>query len=112
MFSLFKKDKNSPEVPEWASFFKCSEYGNFLKAIDHYFNQKSIAYELGNGMLTAGSNGFGFTTLGLTNVAQVCKQDKARNYNNIVSEHFDAMVRANRFDDEFKQIVHDFNKVK
>jgi hypothetical protein len=112
MFSLFKKDKNSPEVPEWASFFKGSEYDNFLKAIDHYFSQKNIEYELGNGMLTTGSNDFGFTTLGLTNVAQVCNQDKARNYENIVSEHFDAMVRANRFDEEFKQIVHDFSKVK
>lgn len=112
MFSFFKKNNNSPEVPEWASFLNGSEYSNFLKAIENYFNKKSIAYELGDGKLTAGSNGFGFGTLGLTNVAQVCKQDKARNYNNIVSEHFDALVRANRFDEEFNQIVDDFSKVR
>lgn len=112
MFSLFKKNKDKPEVPEWASFFNGSEYSDFLKAIDNYFNKNKITYELGDGMLTAGENNFGFTTLGLTNVAQVCKQDKPRNYDNIVSEHFESMVRANLFDAEFKKIVHDFDKVK
>jgi hypothetical protein len=111
MFSFFK-NKNNREVPEWASFFNESEYSTFLKAIDDYFNKKKITYEPGDGLLTVGANDFGFTNLGLTNVAQVCKQDKPSNYSNIVSRHFEAMIRANHFDAEFKKIVHDFDKVK
>ena len=112
MFSIFKKNKDNPEVPEWASFFDSREYNNFLKAIDNYFNKKKITYELGEGMLTTSANDFGFSNLGLTNVAQVCKHDKPRNYSNIVSEHFDSMVRANQFEAAFSKIVHDFDKVK
>jgi hypothetical protein len=112
MFSFFKKSKNNPEVPEWASFFNESEYSDFLKAIENYFNKKNVTYELGEGVLTVGANDFGFTSLGLTNVAQVCKQDKPTNYHNLVSSHFESMVRANLFDAEFKKIVHDFEKVK
>ena len=112
MFSLFKKNKDNPEVPEWASFFKASEYSDFLKAIDNYFTKNKIAYELHDGMVSTGANDFGFTTLGLTNVAQVCKKEKPRNYHHIVSEHFDSMVRANRFEAEFNKIVHDFEKIE
>lgn len=112
MFSIFKRYKDNQEVPEWASFFNGNEYSDFLKAVDNYFNKKKITYELGDGMITTGVNDFGFNNLGLTNLAQVCKQDKPRNYGSIVSEHFDSMVRANQFDTEFNKIVHDFDNVK
>jgi hypothetical protein len=112
MFSIFKRYKDNQEVPEWASFFNGSEYSDFLKAVDNYFNKKKITYELGDGMIMTGVNDFSFNNLGLTNLAQVCKQDKPRNYGSIVSEHFDSMVRANQFDTEFNKIVHDFDNVK
>lgn len=102
----------NPRVPEWASFFDTYEYSDFINAIDNYFRKKEITYELGDGMLTAGANDFGLDVLGLSNVAQVCRQDNPKNYNNIVSGHFDAMIRANIFANEFKMIVHDVNKIK
>ncbi len=112
MFSLFKQKQENPEVPEWAAFFDCNEYNDFLKAINNYFKRKKITYELGDGMLTAGANPFGFNNIGLMNVAQICKQNKQRNYSKIVSDHFDSMLRANKFETEFNKIVHDFEKVK
>ncbi|GHN01807.1 hypothetical protein WSM22_32960 [Cytophagales bacterium WSM2-2] len=112
MFSIFKRNKDNSGVPEWASFFNESEYSDFLKAIDKYFNKKKITYQLGDGILTIGANDFGSNKLGLINVAQVCKQDELKNYNGIVFEHFESMVRASLFDAEFRKIVHDFDKVK
>lgn len=111
MFSLFKKN-NNPEVPEWASFFNAGEYSEFLKAIANYFNKKKITYEMGDGILTVTVKDFGATNLGLMNVAQACKRSGIENYNNIVSDHFNTLVKANLFDAEFKRIVDDFDKVK
>jgi len=112
MFSRFKRSKNSVEVPEWASFFNDHQYGKFIKAIDRYFYDNNITYILGDGMLTAGPNDFGFDKMGLTNVAQVCKLDDPRSYDDTVKRHFDAFVSANAFDKEFKSFSHDFEQVK
>jgi len=112
MFSLFKHKSENPEVPEWAAFFSSSEYSEFINAINNYFKKKNVTYELGDGMLSTGENIFGFASIGLINVAQVCKQNKQRNYRKIVSEHFDSMVSAYQFEMEFNKIVHDFDKVK
>jgi len=111
MFSLFKKNSN-PEVPEWASFFNAGEYSEFLKAIANYFNKKKITYELGDGILIVTVKDFGATNLGLMNVAQACKRNRIESYNNIISDHFDTLVKANLFNAEFQKIVDDFDKVK
>jgi hypothetical protein len=112
IFSLFKKEKEKQEVPEWASFFNKNEYNEFLSAIEEYFYSKNITYNLGDGFLTAGPNDFGFSTLGLTNVAQVCKLDKPKSFKEIVKEHFETLIRTNQFDKEFKKGIHDYEKIK
>jgi len=112
MFSIFKRKKENPNVPEWASFFKENEYSEFLKSIDDYFANRKINYGLSDGMLTLDADDFGCNSLGLTNVAQVCKQDAPKNYKEIVSAHFDSMIRAHQFDTGFKQIVHDYDKIQ
>ena len=111
MFSFFKR-KNKPEVPEWASFFSPDEYSKFLKAIEKYFYQKNVTYTLGDGMINAGPNDFGFNILGLTNVAQVCKFDDNRSYNEVVSQHFETMLRVNEFDKDFNKIIDDYEQIK
>lgn len=112
MFSFFKKKSTLPDVPGWASFFEAGEYQQFIRSVERYFEKKKITYSLGDGVLIAGTNGFGFDQLGLVNVAQVCKQDKLGNYSAIVSEHFDCMIRAKSFDALFDSMVNDFDKVK
>ncbi|HEY8781917.1 MAG TPA: hypothetical protein VIM16_09900 [Mucilaginibacter sp.] len=112
MFSLFKRNKEKAAVPKWASFFNKNEYNEFLDALEDYFYAKNVTYNLGDGQINAGPNDFGFSTLGLTNVAQVCKLDKLKNYKEKVTEHFEALIRTNQFDKEFKKIIHDFEQVK
>lgn len=112
MFSIFKKNKDNPKVPEWASFFSVNEFNHFLNAIEDYFSKKKIIYVLGDGMLSVKENDFGFNDMGLTNVAQVCKQDNPKNYRAIVFEHFESMIRANNFDLEFKKTIYEYDKIK
>ena len=112
MFSIFKRKKENHNVPEWASFFKENEYSEFLKSIEGYFANKKISFGLSDGILTLATDEFGCRELGLMNVAQVCKQDTPKHYKKIVSDHFDTMIRAHQFDTEFKQIVHDYDKIQ
>lgn len=112
MFSFFKKKTDDNEIPEWASFFDNKEYSAFINELDNYFKSLNIGYELSDGQVEVETNEFGFNVLGLINVAQVCKQEEKKYYKEIITEHFSAMIRANKFDKEFEKIADDFEKVK
>lgn len=112
MFSLFKKKNSDSNIPNWASFFDSSEYSTFIDEVDNYFKKLNIPYEISNGIVDVSENDFGFSNLGLINVAQICKQEKPKLYKGIVTEHFDSMVRAHKFDQEFKRIADNFEEVK
>ena len=104
MKSFFKKKTNETNVPEWASFFDNNEYSLFIEEVENYFKNLNIQYELADGELFAEENEFGFSNLGLVNLAQVCKQDKPKYYKEIISEHFSSLIRAIQFDKEFSKI--------
>jgi hypothetical protein len=110
MLSIFKRKNNNQEVPEWASFFDKKEYATFINGINSYF--KNYSFHLEDGVVKVDSDDFGFENLGLTNVAQVCKQSRKGNYKRIISEHFNSMIRTHKFEKEFKKIEKDFDKVK
>ncbi|TFF38773.1 hypothetical protein [Mucilaginibacter psychrotolerans] len=111
MFSFLKR-KKQPEVPNWASFFKPDEYTSFLKEIEKYFYDKNITYIMGDGEIVAGPNDFEFDRLGLVNVAQMCKFDEDRTYSQVVNDHFETMIRANKFDKEFRKVIGNYEEVK
>lgn len=112
MFSFFKKKADSTNVPEWASFFNGNEYAVFITEIDKYFKKLNIPYQISDGQILVNQNEFGFGNMGLVNVAQVCKQGKAGHYTKIITEHFDALIRAKQFDFEFAKIADNFEEVK
>lgn len=112
MFSFFKKNKDRVEIPNWAYFFDEKEYNEFTKALHHYFSSKNIEYVIENGVLTTNDKSFGYENLGLTNVAQVCKQNESKHYREIVNDHFESMIRTLQFEKEFNEIVHDFEQVE
>ena len=111
MFSIFKHS-NNPIVPAWASFFKENEYSEFLNAIDGYFVKQNMKYTIGDGIIEVEANDSGFDKLGLANLAQNCKLNGVKRYKNLVSEHFDCMARANKYQSEFELMVNDFDKIK
>jgi hypothetical protein len=63
-------------------------------------------------VLLLNDNDFGLNHLGLSNVAQVCKQDEIKNYGEIVTNHFEALIRSRLFDAEFEKMVDDYDKIK
>jgi hypothetical protein len=112
MFSFFKKKTDDTNIPEWASFFDNKEYSAFIKEIETYFKNLNIQFKIGDGQIETNENEFGFSNLGLVNVAQVCKQEDKKHYKEIITEHFNSMIRANKFDKEFAKIADNFEEVK
>jgi len=112
MFSFFKKNKSAQAVPQWASFFNDEQYAAFIEAVEEYYYSKNVTYTLEDGLIEVGPNDFGFGKQGLVNVAQVCNLDKIKNYKAIVTEHFEAQVRAHQFDKEFDDLVEDYERIK
>lgn len=112
MFSFFKKKTDKTNVPEWASFFDEKEYSLFINEIDNYLKNLNIQYEIGDGQIHVNETEFGFGNLGLMNVAQVCKQEDKKYYKEIITEHFNSLIRAYKFDKEFEKIADNFEEVK
>ncbi|HMS69025.1 MAG TPA: hypothetical protein PKD18_12845 [Saprospiraceae bacterium] len=112
MFSFFKKKTDDTPIPEWASFFDSKEYTLFIKEIENYLKSLNIQFTVGDGQVDVNENEFGFNNLGLVNVAQVCKQEDKKHYKEIITEHFNSMIKANKFDKEFQKIADNFEEVK
>ncbi|NDV94313.1 hypothetical protein D0T84_05190 [Dysgonomonas sp. 521] len=115
MFSFFKKNKedSSIEVPEWASFFTSDEYSVFIKAVRSYFDKLNLRYTIDDGVVIVDKeNDLGFNKLGLQNLSQKCKQNDIKDYESVVTDHFETMIRIHKFGKEFEEIVSDFEKVE
>lgn len=112
MFSFFNKKNNKTEIPNWASFFENSEYSTFIYEIENYFKKLNIEFEISDGIVLVTENELGFSNLGLSNVAQNCKQDKPKNYKDIIKDHFNLLIEANKFEIEFEKIADNFEEVK
>ena len=112
MFSFFKNKNKSNEKPDWASIFDNKEYLVFRAELHSYFTKLNVEYKIGDGVIEIEENIFGGGTLGLTNLIQFCKQEKAIHYSEFISNHFNSLMSAQKFDDEFSKIIIDFEKVK
>jgi hypothetical protein len=112
MLSFFNKKNIKTEIPTWASFFDISEYSKFIYEIENYFRKINLPIEISEGIVTLSENQFGFSNLGLSNVAQNCKQDKPKNYKEIINDHFNSLIEANQFELEFDKIADNFEKIK
>jgi hypothetical protein len=105
-------NSNNEEVPGWASFFTKEEYHAFLEALGSYFQSKGLTPVLEGSSVKVEGGSFGAHQLGLTNVAQVCKQQEPEDYGEAIASHFEAMERGEVFRQEFEKIAGDYEKVK
>jgi hypothetical protein len=112
MLSFLKRKDQGKDVPEWADFFNAKEYSSFIIEIERYFKRLSIAHEILDGVIQVEGSLFGFNQLGLVNVAQVCKQNTIADYSELITEHFNSLIRSNKFNEDFKDIITDFDKAK
>lgn len=112
MFSIFKKNKDQG-VPAWASFFTVKEYVAFIDAVEYCLKQKKLIYALREGIVDFEEDDIlNIGQMGLSNIAQSCKQNKRSEYKKIVLDHFDAMLRNFEFEAELNKIISDFDQVK
>lgn len=110
MLSSF--NSNHEEVPQWASFFSKEEYHAFLKELGSYFQSKGLSPVLDGSSVKIEGGEFGAQQLGLTNVAQVCKQGEPESYKEAIVAHFEAMERGEVFRKEFEKIAGTYENVK
>jgi hypothetical protein len=107
-----KNNINETNVPDWASFFDSNEYAAFIEEIDNYFKSLNLPYEIADGAVFTDETVFGFSNLGLVNMAQVCKQAGPAHYKEIIADHFGSVMRINQFEKEFSKIADNFEEVK
>lgn len=101
-------------IPEWANFFSDAEYEAFSTALDSYFASLGNPFSIDNGIVRTNwtSQESGSQSLGLMNVAQMCKQGKLEDYAEIVQNHFEIMRKSQSFMTEFFSRIDDFDFVQ
>ncbi|GAO43840.1 hypothetical protein [Flavihumibacter petaseus] len=105
MFSFFKRKKESIPVPAWAGFFNGKEYQHFLDEIDRYFKGFQYIINAEEGVLTSDREIFGYSHLGLVNVAQLCKQEGRKQYHEVIRQHFEKMKEGATMNDEIDNLL-------
>lgn len=111
MLSFFRKNKPDPK-PEWAELFTDSEYQQFLAGLSSYFEKEKTSYTIADGEITTEGNGFGGVSLGLFNLAQMCKQTNKKKWRDIIFSHFNGLKEAAVFEKEFSGKVHSYDYAK
>jgi hypothetical protein len=113
MISLFSSCKGqNRNVPEWANFFDKKEYNCFIDIVEEYFKQKNFKISINDGVVTVENNDLGLNNLGLVNLAQICKQEKRNVWKEIVIDHFNRLIEANKFEADFNSKINDFEQIK
>lgn len=113
MISLFSSCKGqNRNVPEWANFFDKKEYNCFIDSVEEYFKQNNFKISINDGVVIVENDDFGLNNLGLVNLAQVCKQEKRNVWKDIIADHFNRMIEANKFETDFNKKIKDFNQIQ
>ncbi len=106
-------NRKSNTIPTWASIFNHKEYRAFIEALDNFFqNSHKLHYSIQDGVLNPEENNLGLSHLGLENLTRFCKQQKVKAYPEIVQAHFNSLIETYNFQDEFENILKDYEKVK
>ncbi len=114
LFSTFLTGKSqNREVPEWANFFNKKEYNLFINYVEKYFKSKNIKIKIEDGVVYPEKNDFNLDGFyGLLNLAQDCKQDDSKLWQEIINSHYEKLIESAKFDKQLREDICDFNKVK
>lgn len=110
MFGLFKK--NHKQKPNWSPFDTIEEHEKFESLVSEYFNSKSINHQIVDGIVKVLNKDFGLNELGLSNIAQYCKNEGPSKYKEHIAGHFETLIRGYEFNKTFDLIKTDYDKVR
>lgn len=110
---LFSRDE---PAPEWASFFKPAEFADFCGMLDAALKEMGRDYEIDaeGGMVRVAEPGQAEpNSLGLLNLAQMCRQAPRLDWPSIVRRHFDQILRHRaEAEDLMKRLERDFETAR
>jgi hypothetical protein len=106
---FFRKNKKSEPAPEWSSFSTLTDYEDFIHLVKRYFDRKTIAYTIDEDVIIADGGDWPVSQMGLSNLAQICKQNPRRDWKSIINGHFDGMLRNNEFEAVFYERAHEYS---
>lgn len=110
MFGLFNKDKK--QKPDWSPFDSIEVYEKFESCVSEYFKSKNIEHKIVDGIVEIPNNDFGLNKLGLSNIAQYCKNEGESKFEEHIAGHFETLIRGYEFNKTFDSIKTDFSKVQ
>ena len=108
MLPFFRRNKSLQAAPEWTNFTSFSEYDVFITLVKKYFNQKRVVFTVKEDMIVVDDPNWSYKQLGLSNLAQVCKQSRRSRWKSIITEHFEGMLRSAAFEKTFYTKAHDY----
>lgn len=95
----------------WAPFFSETELRMFLTLVEAEVQSHGIGYRMGDGLVEVEWED-GPQSLGLSNLAQVCKNLAATDWPAAVTKHFDLVFGSASEEANLRAMVHDFEQVK
>lgn len=108
MFSFFNRKKKSLPAPDWTSFTSLYDFEKFIGVVKSYFDGKRLAFTREDDLLIVRDPRWKAERMGLSNLAQICKQSPASEWKQIVAVHFDGLHRSMDFQREFLAKAHDY----
>lgn len=95
----------------WAPFLSETELTMFLTLVEAEVRDHGIAYQMGDGVVEIEWQE-GPQSLGLSNLAQVCKSIPAGEWPSAIARHFDLVFGSAAEELALRSIVSDFDRVK
>ena len=110
MFGLFNKNKK--QKPNWSPFDTIEDHEKFESCVSEYFQSKNIDHKIVDGIVELPNNDFGLNQLGLSNIAQFCKNEGPSKLKENISGHFETLVRGHEFNKTFESIKDNYVNVR
>jgi hypothetical protein len=108
MIPFFRRNKTLQAAPGWTNFPNFSDYDAFVTLVKKYFDQKRLKFTVEEDIVVVEDPGWPYRQLGLSNLAQMCKQSRRSQWKSLIKEHFDGMHRADAFEQTFYAQAHDY----
>lgn len=107
---LASKGKCRP--PAWASFLTAAQYQTFLDCVEAHFASQKRRYTLGDGVVyVEDAKRGGKHQLGLLNLAQMCARNEAKDWAEIVTDHFRTLEKSYTEQKVLEDRIDDFARV-
>jgi hypothetical protein len=106
------KNRGTPRRPAWATFLTAEQYRLFLDCVRGHFTARKRRFTMGDGViLVEDAKKGGKHQLGLLNLAQICANNEAKEWPEIVADHFRTLEKSYGEQKVLEERIDDFGRV-